>query len=74
MAELIPFAQRLRQILWNRKISLLQFSIDTGIDRRIFYRKRRKHHRTMYMAIAYYLNMTVEELIEGTTAMDEWYC
>lgn len=73
MDELIPFEQRLRQILWDRNINTIQFSIDTGIARNIFYRNRHKHRRAIYMAIAYYLNMTVEELVEGTTAMDEWY-
>lgn len=74
MDELIPFEDRLRQILWDRKISILQFCLDMGIDRcGFFYKKGHKHHRAYYMAIAYQLKMTVEELVEGTTAMEDWY-
>ena len=70
---MIRFDQKLRQILWDRGISIVQFSLDTGITRSYFYKKGHKHHRAYFMAIAYYLNMTVEELIDGTDAVDEWY-
>lgn len=75
MAELIPFEQKLRQILCERNITILQFSLDTGIDRwGLFYKKQQhKHHRSKLMAIAYYLKMTVEELVDGTDAMEDWY-
>ena len=71
-----PFKEKLRVILKARKISLTKFHEDTGIDRaNFFYRKNRthKHCRYIYMAIAYYLSMTVEELIEGTDAEIDWY-
>ena len=76
MDELIPFKQRLKDILRERNITILRFCEDTGINREnFFYRKaNHKHCRYIYLAIAYYLNMTVEELVKGTDAEDDWYC
>ena len=76
--KMTPFREKLRAILKARKIPLTRFDDDTGIDRaNFFYRKGRqashKHCRYIYMAIAYYLDMTVEELIEGTDAEIDWY-
>ena len=75
MAELIPFRDRVRDLLYKNKISLLRFSGDTGIDRRNFFygRESHKHCRYIHMAIAYYFDMDVEELIEGTDAEIDWY-
>ena len=75
MANLIPFKQRVKDILRERGITILQFCEDTGISREnFFYRKtQHKHCKYIHMAIAYYLNMTVEELVKGTDAEDVWY-
>lgn len=46
-----------------------------GFDRRILYRGYdRKPRKATMMAMAYGLNMKVEDLVEGTDAMDAWYC
>ena len=73
MDDVIPFTDRLRQLLEDRGISKRRFEIETGICRKIFYQKRRLH-KSMLMAIAYYLGMKAEEMIDGTDAMDSWYC
>lgn len=71
---MIPFKTKLRQILKQRKITLLRFSEETGIDRvSFFYKGRHKHCRYIYMAIAYYLDMSVEDLIAGTDGEIDWY-
>lgn len=76
---MIPFEQKLRGILKKRKISIYKFSDDTGINREnFFYRKTdarkpsHRHSKYIYMAIAYYLDMTVEDLVEGTEAEYEF--
>ena len=70
-----PFKEKLREILKERGITLKQFGIDTGISReRFFYNKDSHRHRLyVYMAIAYYLDMTVEDLVEGTDGEIDWY-
>lgn len=75
MADLMPFKNKVRALLKERKITFVQFSIDTGIDQRnFFYRKEsHKHCRYIHMAIAYYLGMDVEELVAGTDAEIDWY-
>ena len=74
MEELIPFNQKLKGILKKRKMSIAAFCADIGIDRAaFFYKKGHKHHRIYYMGIAYYLGMTVEDLVDGTDAMDVYY-
>lgn len=71
---MIPFKDRVRSILKQRKIPLTKFSDDTGIDRvNFFYKGAHKHCRYVHMAIAYYLNMDVEELIAGTDAEIDFY-
>ena len=72
---MIPFKEKLRKLLKERGITLKQFSVDTSINReRFFYNKdHHKHHLYIYMAIAYYLGMTVEELVEGTDGEIDWY-
>ena len=72
---LIPFYERLRRLVEERGVSHQQFERDTGIARRIFYKqeKRRKMCRSTIMACAYYFDMSVEELIAGTTAENYWY-
>lgn len=44
---------------------------DIGLARSVIYRGVKR--RTTLAAIAYYVGMTVEELVEGTDAMDIWY-
>ena len=73
MDDLIPFGYKLRNILKERKISHVRFEMDTGIRRGILYATKHRHHRSTLMAIAYYLKMDVEALVEDTDAMDDWY-
>lgn len=73
MDNQIPFCVKLRKILKERGISMLKFEYDTGIGRRIFYDQNHKRHKSLLMAIAYYLKMTGEELVAGTDAEDIWY-
>ena len=71
-----PFKDKLRAILKSRKITIFQFCQDTGIDRvNFFYRKNASHQhcRYIYMAIAYYLNVDVAELVADTDAEIDWY-
>jgi hypothetical protein len=42
-----------------------------GVARGTIYRGVKR--KTTLAAIAYYVGMTVEELVEGTDAMDIWY-
>lgn len=70
---MIPFKTRLRGILAERDISVEQFCLDTGINRVSFFHKNVRHYRSTYMAIAYYLDMRVEDLIAGTNAVQDWY-
>ena len=71
---IILFKTKLRRILKKRKITGTQVSEEIGIDRAsFFYRDDRSHRKYIYMAIAYYLDMTVEELVEGTDAEIDWY-
>lgn len=72
---MIPFKDRVRTLLYQKGISLRKFSDDTGINREnFFYRKKsQKHCRYIHMAIAYYLDMDVEELVLGTDAEVDWY-
>ena len=52
----------------------MQFEADTGMSRRFLYKGyHRKLCRSTLMALAYYLGMTVEELVDGTDAMQYWY-
>lgn len=73
MGDQISFIDKLRMILKERNISTHKFQQDTLIDRRIFYDKERRIHKSTLMAIAYYLKMDAEEMVEGTDAEDVWY-
>lgn len=74
---MIQFDQRLRDLLYARDITITQFSEDTGINRiNFFYRKsrpKRRRRRYVYMAIAYYLGVDVEDLVAGTDAEIDFY-
>lgn len=73
MNNIIPFTLRLRRLLDERNISIRQFSNDTSIDPHIFYEKNRRYRKATLMAIAYYLGITVEDIVNGTEAADYWY-
>ena len=70
-----PFRDKVKAILKERGIPLTKFQDDTGINRENFFYRRQshKHCRYIHMAIAYYLNMDVEELVTGTDAEIDWY-
>ena len=68
---MIPFSKRLSQLLRERGITVEQFEAD-GMSRRIIYEKRKRRRLTL-MGLAYYLGITVEELVEGTTAEEDWF-
>lgn len=74
-SDLVPFKARVREILEERRIPIFEFQENTGIDRTSFFYRRNahKHSRYIHMAIAYYFNMDVEELIAGTDAEIDWY-
>lgn len=70
-----PFKDRVRDLLYQRQIPIYKFQEETGIERTNFFYKRdaHKHSRYIHMAIAYYFDMDVEELIAGTDAEIDWY-
>lgn len=71
--KVLPFHIRVRQLLLEKGISQNRMEKETGIARRIVYPLKRRPHRSILMALAYYFGTTVEELVEGTDAMDDWY-
>ena len=71
---MIPIGQKISGLLYSRGISTNQFERDTGIARRILYPSKYKTKRVTLMAVAYYLDMTVEELVSGTDVEEHWYC
>lgn len=73
MGDRISFIDKLRMLLKERGISTHKFQRETLIDRKIFYNKERQLHKSTLMAIAYYLKMDAEEMVEGTDAEDVWY-
>ena len=72
---MIPFETRLKELLQKEGVSLNRMEIDTGISRTSFAPSRTKGHNhkpSTYMAIAYYLDMSVEDLVSGTDAEETW--
>lgn len=69
----VAIGDRIKLLLYKRGISTIQFEWDTGIARRIFYPYNRKLTRSTLMAVAYYLGISVEDLVDGTDAFDYWY-
>lgn len=68
------FGERVRRLLKERGKSSTDLEIDTGIARRILYKfYDQQPHRSTLMALAYYLETTVEELVDGTDAESAWY-
>ena len=69
-----PFKDRVRKILKQRNITVFEFTEDTGIDRgKFFHSMPNKRSRHVYMAIAYYFGMNVDELVAGTDAEFDLY-
>lgn len=68
---MIPFSKRLSQLLRERGITIEQFEAD-GMSKHIIYDKRKRRRLTL-MGLAYYLGITVEELVDGTTAEEDWF-
>ena len=59
----------------SKGIKITHFMEEYGLDRRILYEGYEgKTRKATLIAIAYGLNMNVEELVDGTDAMDAWYC
>ena len=69
----VAIGNRIKRLLYKRDISTQQFERDTGIARRIFYPRKAEINRSTLMAVAYYLGITVEDLVDGTDAFDCWY-
>ena len=70
---MIPIGQKISSLLYSRGISTNKFERDTGIARRILYPSEYKPRRATLMAVAYYLDTTVEELVSGTDAEENWH-
>lgn len=71
---MVSFKDRLLAILGERDISISRFEQETGIHRCIFTRNRNKKPRkATLLAIAYVLDMRVEDLIKGTDAEEYYY-
>lgn len=70
---MIPIGRKIQSILYERDISTQQFERDTGIARRIFYPRKARITKSLLMAVAYYLEMDVEDLVDGTDAFDCWF-
>lgn len=66
-----PFYQRLRRLVQENGLTVEQFEREAGMDRRVLYRPR-GNHRVTLMGLAYFFGMTVEELVAGTTAEEQW--
>lgn len=67
----MKFIYKLSLILSEQEKSFHSMERDIGLARSVLYRGVKR--RTTLCAIAYYVGMTVEELVEGTDAMDIWY-
>jgi transcriptional regulator with XRE-family HTH domain len=69
----IPLRTRVRELMRERGISVNQMMRDTGLAKNFLYRDSSRPHRSRLMALAYYFDITVEELVDGTDAYNEWY-
>ena len=69
--NIVPFYRRLRLLVNERGLTVERFEREAGMDRRILYRPRGNHRITL-MGLAYFFGMTVEELVKGTTAEEQW--
>lgn len=73
MDKVIPFCERLRQLLAKKWISTARFEAETKMSRRLLYTYNHRLHKSTLMALAYYLDMDGEELVAGTDAEEYWY-
>jgi transcriptional regulator with XRE-family HTH domain len=71
--EALPFHIRVRQLLLKKGVSQNTMEKETGICRRIVYPLKHRPTRALLMALAYYFGITVEELVDGTDAYNDWY-
>ena len=69
--NIVPFYRRLRLLVNERGLTVERFEREAGMDRRILYQPRGNHRITL-MGLAYFFGMTVEELVKGTTAEEQW--
>lgn len=67
----MKFKYKLSLILSEQGKTFYSMEKDIGLFRSTIYRG--VTNRLQLAAIAYYVGMTVEELVEGTDAMDIWY-
>lgn len=65
------FEDRLRQALAERGNTLSEMEEEIGVCRSTIWRGVRQ--KSTIAAIAYFLRMDAEELVDGTDAMDVWY-
>lgn len=65
------FIYKLTRILSEQGRSLYRMEREAGVSRGIIYRGIKR--KSTLCAIAYYVGMTVEELIEDTEMEDVWY-
>lgn len=67
------FGIKVRAILKQRKIPTTALENYTGIGRRVLYREGHRRNKATLLAIAYYLQMDIEDLVSGTDAEEDWY-
>lgn len=67
----MKFIYKLSLILSEQEKSFCSMEQAIGIARSTIYRGVK--YKSTLAAIAYYVGMTVEELVDGTDAMDIWY-
>ena len=69
------FEDKLHRELVARGKSFNRMEAEVGINHSTFSGKRGRgcHNRPTLMAVAYYLGITVEDLVAGTDMEDYWY-
>lgn len=67
------FSDKVLGIMREKGISIAEFERDTGIYRQFFYRmKNHRHRKATVLAISAYLDVPVDELLNGTNLEGEW--
>lgn len=70
------FKEKLKKILKEQNIPVSKFCEDLGLDRSNFFCRKKSsngHKPHVYMAIAYYFGVDVEELLADTDALNDFY-
>jgi len=67
---MIKFIYRVQNLLDERGEVLNDLFLATGVTRKTLYRGPKR--KPIIAAIAYYLGITAEELVEGTDAQEVW--